>query len=62
MIPKEMELIKDDVVISGIGGYFPESLNIEQFQKNLLENKNLVSTRWRQGCFVDNTEKLRLFK
>lgn len=54
MIPKEMELIKDDVVISGIGGYFPESLNIEQFQKNLLDNKNLVSTRWRQGYLLYN--------
>ncbi|CAG9765257.1 unnamed protein product [Ceutorhynchus assimilis] len=49
MAPPEMELVKEDVVISGIGGYFPQSLNIEEFQKNLLENKNLVGTRWRQG-------------
>ncbi|XP_066247499.1 fatty acid synthase-like [Euwallacea similis] len=49
MIPKEMELVKEDVVISGIGGYFPQSLNIEEFQNNLLENKNLVGNRWRQG-------------
>ncbi|XP_066149955.1 fatty acid synthase-like isoform X1 [Euwallacea fornicatus] len=49
MIPKEMELVKEDVVISGVGGYFPQSLNIEAFQNNLLENKNLVGTRWKQG-------------
>lgn len=49
MAGTEMEIIHEDVVISGIGGYFPQSLNIEQFQKNLLENKDLVGTRWRQG-------------
>ncbi|XP_060524806.1 fatty acid synthase-like [Cylas formicarius] len=45
----EMELVKEDVVISGIGGYFPQSLNIEELMNNLLENKDLVTTRWRQG-------------
>lgn len=49
MPPLEMELVKDDVVISGIGGYFPQSLNIDEFKNNLLENKDLVGTRWRQG-------------
>uniref|UniRef100_A0AAR5P2C7 Malonyl-CoA:ACP transacylase (MAT) domain-containing protein n=1 Tax=Dendroctonus ponderosae TaxID=77166 RepID=A0AAR5P2C7_DENPD len=49
MPAQDMILVKEDVVISGIGGYFPESINIEQFQKNLLDNKDLVGTRWRQG-------------
>lgn len=51
MPAQDMLLVQEDVVISGIGGYFPESINIEELQKNLLDNKDLVGTRWRQGRF-----------
>ncbi|KAF5305398.1 hypothetical protein FQR65_LT07724 [Abscondita terminalis] len=38
-----------DVVISGIGGYFPKANNIEEFKKGLLSNENLMSSRWKAG-------------
>ncbi|KAF7281302.1 hypothetical protein GWI33_004884 [Rhynchophorus ferrugineus] len=50
MVSKDMELVKEDVVISGIGGYFPQSINIEEFGDNLIENKNMIENRWKEGA------------
>ena len=44
-----MHFVKDDVVISGVGGYFPKSLNIEEFRDRLLNNENLMESRWKAG-------------
>ncbi|EEZ97866.2 fatty acid synthase [Tribolium castaneum] len=44
-----MHFVKDDVVISGIGGYFPKALNIEKLQEHLLNNENLLESRWKAG-------------
>ncbi|KAK4881873.1 hypothetical protein RN001_005192 [Aquatica leii] len=38
-----------DVVISGIGGYFPKANNIEELKKGLLSNESLLSSRWKAG-------------
>lgn len=42
----------DEIVISGIGGRFPESRNVEILKKNLLDKKDLVTDddrRWKLG-------------
>ncbi|XP_025837114.1 fatty acid synthase-like isoform X3 [Agrilus planipennis] len=39
----------EEVVISGIGGYFPKSINVEHFQKLLLENADFLDSRWKEG-------------
>ncbi|RZB84952.1 fatty acid synthase, partial [Asbolus verrucosus] len=44
-----MYVIDDEVVISGVGGYFPKALNIGQFKERLLNNENLMESRWRSG-------------
>ncbi|KAJ8922067.1 hypothetical protein NQ315_008708 [Exocentrus adspersus] len=44
-----MEVVPDDVVISGIGGYFPKALNIEEFKQRLLSNEVLLGDRWPEG-------------
>ena len=33
----------DDIVISGISGVFPNSDNVDEFKKNLLEGNDLIS-------------------
>lgn len=40
-----------DVVISGIGGYFPQSNNVQDFGRDLLANKCLpeATNRWKYG-------------
>ncbi|KAJ8980787.1 hypothetical protein NQ317_004788 [Molorchus minor] len=49
VVSPEMEIIKDDVVISGIGGYFPKALNIAEFKDRLLSNESLLGARWPEG-------------
>ncbi|KAJ8961709.1 hypothetical protein NQ318_021309 [Aromia moschata] len=49
MVKPEMEIVKDDVVISGIGGYFPKALNIAEFKDRLYSNESLLSSRWPEG-------------
>lgn len=44
-------LSRDDVVISGIGGYFSKCINIDEFQACLLSNENMLETRWKAGTF-----------
>ena len=41
----------EDIVISGISGSFPQSDNIEEFEDNLFNGKNMISTtrRWNTG-------------
>lgn len=41
-----------EAVISGIGGAFPQSENLEEFIDNLLESKNVSTvddSRWKPG-------------
>ena len=54
-----MDKIGDPVVITGIGGRFPESNNIDEFWKNLLSGITLCSddeTRWPKGEFRFDSE------
>lgn len=44
---------QDEVVISGIGGHFPKSRNIEEFKKALLNNECLLDSRWKAGIFLN---------
>lgn len=42
----------EEVVITGISGRFPESRNVIELKKNLMNKVDLItdnSTRWRQG-------------
>lgn len=39
----------NDIVISGIGGYFPKSTNIDVFKSRLLNNENMLENRWKAG-------------
>lgn len=39
----------EDVVISGIGGYFPKCSNVEEFKARLLANEEMLGTRWKAG-------------
>lgn len=44
--------LKDDIVISGIGGRFPQSDNIDELAANLLNNIDMVTqdnSRWPIG-------------
>lgn len=43
---------REDIVISGISGRFPESANMEEFKKNLMEGIDMVTDderRWPAG-------------
>ncbi|KAK9878926.1 hypothetical protein WA026_003749 [Henosepilachna vigintioctopunctata] len=44
MKPEEFE-----VVISGVGGWFPKSQNIEELKQHLLDNEILLEHRWKYG-------------
>lgn len=39
----------EDVVISGIGGYFPKCSNVNEFKDRLLANENMLGSRWKAG-------------
>ena len=46
--------IDDDIVISGIGGRFPESDNLDELANNLIDNIDMVTRderRWPIGMF-----------
>ena len=40
---------ENDVVISGIGGYFPQAKNLEQLKEIMLSNKIVLTSRWKEG-------------
>lgn len=47
---------KEEVVISGIGGVFPESNNVEELKELLFSKANGVtfnSSRWNQSIFIE---------
>ena len=49
--PPQWEM-NEDIVISGISGRFPESDNIDEFAKNLLDNVDMITEddrRWPLG-------------
>lgn len=35
--------MEDEVVISGVGGHFPECDNLKEYQEKLLQNLHLIS-------------------
>ncbi|XP_071051537.1 fatty acid synthase-like [Onthophagus taurus] len=41
--------LQEDIVISGIGGYFPKAHNIVEFKNNLYSNEILLGSRWKEG-------------
>lgn len=47
-----MNVYKGDIVISGVGGYFPKAKNIEQFKQKLLDQEFLLESRWRDGLLI----------
>ncbi|CAG9858377.1 unnamed protein product [Phyllotreta striolata] len=57
-----MDTVPDDVVISGIGGSYPQCDNTEEFKNKLFENKYLVQPKWPEnkersnlvGCVESN--------
>jgi acyl transferase domain-containing protein len=45
---------QEEIVISGISGYFPESRNVYQLQDNLFNKVNMVTQdnqRWKCGQY-----------
>lgn len=51
---KKMTVRKEEVVISGIGGVFPESNNVEELKELLFNKANGVtidSRRWNQSTY-----------
>lgn len=42
----DFEIVKDEVVISGVGGFFPKSNDVGELKARLLNNENLLSFRW----------------
>lgn len=55
-------MLGDEVVISGIGANFPQSLNVQDFGSDLLNNKNLATptNRWKYGETSGNFQ-IRIF-
>lgn len=47
----EFEIVKDEVVISGIGGSFPKSKDVGELKAHLLNNENLLTYRWKEGIY-----------
>lgn len=52
--PKRLEPVppEEEIVISGIGGRFPDSNNMKHFQENLMNKVDLVTDddrRWKLG-------------
>ena len=51
------ECIYEDIVISGIGGRYPESDSVDEFADNLYNKVDMLTLdnrRWRQGKFKYN--------
>ena len=43
---------QEEVVISGIGGWFPKTNNVEDFSHYLLQGKQLIEPKWNTGNFL----------
>ena len=51
------ECIHEDIVISGMGGRFPESNSVDEFADNLYNKVDMLTLdnrRWRQGEITFN--------
>ena len=51
------ECLREDIVISGISGRFPESNCLDEFADNLYNNVDMITLddrRWRQGQLFIN--------
>lgn len=47
-----LSIVKDDIVISGIGGRYPESDSLDEFRDNLFNNVDMITgddRRWPEG-------------
>ncbi|XP_057655807.1 fatty acid synthase-like [Diorhabda carinulata] len=44
-----MDIVPCEVVVSGIGGYFPKAINVEEFKERLLSNESLLSQRFNEN-------------
>lgn len=57
-----LAIMKDDVVISGIGGRYPESDSLDEFKENLFNNVDMITAddrRWpTRKCVALNEPKL----
>lgn len=43
----------EDIVISGIGGYFPGCKNVGEWKKKLFDNEIHMDEKWSKGkCFL----------
>ena len=48
------DCVREDIVISGMGGRFPESDSVDEFADNLYNKVDMITLdnrRWRQGNF-----------
>lgn len=45
----ETQIEYDEVVISGVGGFFPKCTNMEAFKERLLNKEELLGSRWKPG-------------
>jgi fatty acid synthase len=53
-LQSQQSIPREEVVISGIAGYFPESENVYQLQDNLFNKVNMVTQdnqRWKWGQY-----------
>ena len=41
--------IAENIVISGVGGWFPKCRNINEFKTLILDQSDLFDTRWKAG-------------
>lgn len=48
------DIVYDDVVISGVGGYFPKCRNMEELKQYLFNNEELLGSRWKPGEWLIN--------
>lgn len=55
LIKMKLDTFSEEVVISGIGGYFPKCRNVEEFKTKLLNNENLLENRWPAGNLLAAT-------
>lgn len=40
---------RDEIVVSGIGGYFPGCKNIAEWRKKIFENEIYLEEKWAKG-------------
>ncbi|CAH2006640.1 unnamed protein product [Acanthoscelides obtectus] len=45
-----LDIIKEDVVISGIGAHFAKASNMEELKQRLYENQSQLTARWPQAA------------